>query len=63
MAGRATSALELMGSDEIKEVRLKYSQSNEIKHNISFERDVCYAAAPHTPLKLGVRDRKLYGFS
>ncbi len=23
-------------------------------HNISFERDVCYAAAPHTPLKLGV---------
>jgi hypothetical protein len=22
--------------------------------NKSFERDVCYAAAPHTPLKLGV---------
>jgi len=25
--------------------------------NLGFERDVCYAAAPHTPLKLAVRSK------
>ena len=31
-----------------------FRDEHEESHNICFERDVCYAGAPHTPLKQGV---------